>query len=132
MSIPTKPGSQRKTIGMFASQVGRAWGAEFIAGITAAAEANNVNLVHFIGGRLTPQASADKPNASFGLYDLAKPDQFDGLILTSDIAYGTSPAELKIFSDMYGAIPIVTQSVELNGATMFVPDNADGMRAANS
>jgi len=130
MSIPTKLGSQRKTIGMFASQVGRAWGAEFIAGITAAAEANNVNLVHFIGGRLTPQASADKPNASFGLYDLAKPDQFDGLILTSDIAYGTSPAELKIFSDIYGAIPIVTQSVELNGATMFVPDNAEGMRAA--
>jgi DNA-binding LacI/PurR family transcriptional regulator len=129
MSLPTKPASERKTIGVFASQVGRAWGAEFISGITAAAEANNVNLVHFIGGRLTPQVSTEKPDPSFGLYDLAKPDQFDGLILTSDIAYGTTPAELKIFSDHYGAIPIVTQSVELSGATMYVPDNADGIRA---
>ena len=130
MSLPAKPASERKTIGVFASQVGRAWGAEFMAGITAAAEANNVNLVHFIGGRLTSQVSTDKPNVSFGLYDLAKPDQFDGLILTSDIAYGTSPAELKIFWELYGNLPIVTQSVELQGATMFVPANAEGMRAA--
>ena len=129
MSFPTKSASQRKTIGVFASQVGRAWGAEFAAGITAAAEVNNVNLVHFIGGRLSPQVSADKPKPSFGLYDLAKPDQFDGLILTSDIAYGTSAAELKTFSDIYGTIPTVTQSVVLQGATMFVPDNAEGVRA---
>jgi len=129
MSLSTKPASNRKTIGVFASQVGRAWGAEFISGITAAAEANNVNLIHFIGGRLTAQVSTDKPNPSFGLYDLAKPDQFDGLLLTSDTAYGTSPAELKIFSDTFGNLPIVTQSVELQGATMFVPDNSEGMRA---
>jgi len=130
MSLPTKPASERKTIGVFASQVGRAWGAEFIAGITAAAEVNNVNLVHFIGGRLSPQASIDKSKPSFGLYDLAKPDQFDGLILTSDIAYGTSAADLKTFTEMYAAIPLVTQSVDIQGATMFVPDNAEGMRAA--
>ena len=129
MSLPTQPASNRKTIGVFASQVGRAWGAEFMAGITAAAEANNVNLIHFIGGRLTPHVSTDKPTPSFGLYDLAKPDQFDGLLLTSDIAYGTSAAELKVFSEMYGSMPMVTQSVELSGATMFVPDNADGIRA---
>jgi DNA-binding LacI/PurR family transcriptional regulator/signal transduction histidine kinase len=129
MSIPTKP-AERKTVGVYASQVGRAWGAEFIAGIAAAAEAQNVNLVHFIGGKLTAQISPDKPEPSFGLYDLAKPDQFDGLILTSDVAYGTTPAELKIFSDVYGKLPIVTQSVELQRATMFVPDNAEGMRAA--
>ena len=52
------PAAARKTIGVFASQVGRAWGAEFIAGITAAAEANNVNLVHFIGGKLKPRVEA--------------------------------------------------------------------------
>ena len=86
MSLPTKPASERKTIGVFASQVGRAWGAEFITGITDAAEANNVNLVHFIGGRLAPQVSTDKPAPSFGLYDLAQPEQFDGLLLTSDVA----------------------------------------------
>ena len=46
--------SDRKTIAVFASQVGRAWGTEFLAGITEAAEANNVNVVHFIGGTLRP------------------------------------------------------------------------------
>src|SRR5262245_66539974 len=111
-----KPASERKTIGVFASQVGRAWGAEFIAGITAAAEANNVNLVHFIGGKLTPQISSDKPTPSFGLYDLAHPDQFDGLLMTADVAYGVSVDELKMFSSVFGKLPIVTQSVDLDVA----------------
>src|SRR5574341_850551 len=124
-----RPASERKTIGVFASQVGRAWGAEFIAGITAAAEANNVNLVHFIGGKLKPQSASETSKPSFGLYDLASPDQFDGLILTSDVAYGISPADLKAFENAFGNLPIVTQSVELAGATMFVPNNVDGMRA---
>ena len=52
MLSPTKPSSKRKTIGVFASQVGRSWGAEFIAGINDAAEEQNVNLVHFIGGNI--------------------------------------------------------------------------------
>jgi len=89
MLSSAKPSSERKTIGVFASQVGRAWGSEFIAGITNAAEVNNVNVVHFIGGPLNP-ITAPGEKTSFGLYDLAKPDQFDGLILTADIAYGVS------------------------------------------
>ena len=108
-----RPASERKTIGVFASQVGRAWGAEFIAGITAAAEASNVNLVHFIGGKLSPQISTDNPKPSFGLYDLAKPDQFDGLILTTDVAYGTSENDIKLFESTFGDLPIVTQSVNI-------------------
>jgi len=130
MPSGTKPTSERKTIGVFASQVGRAWGAEFMAGITNAAEANNVNLVHFIGGKLMPFTSPDQGKPSFGLYDLAKPDQFDGLLLTTDVAYGASPADLKTFAKVYGGLPIVTQSVDIEGASMFVPDNAEGMRSA--
>jgi signal transduction histidine kinase/DNA-binding LacI/PurR family transcriptional regulator len=130
MSSPTNSPSQRKTIGVFASQVGRAWGAEFIAGITDTAERYNVNLVHFIGGKLARIATSDQSKFSYGLYDLAKPDQFDGLLLTADVAYGVSTEELKAFSDFYGAMPIVTQSVEIDGASMFIPDNAEGMRAA--
>ena len=124
-----KSASERTTIGVFASQVGRAWGAEFIAGITAAAEANNVNLVHFIGGKLKPQSTTDTSKPSFGLYDLAKPDQLNGLILTTDVAYGTSSADIKAFEGVFGNLPIVTQSVDISGATMFVPSNAEGMRA---
>ena len=114
MSFPSKPISERKTIGVFASQVGRTWGTEFIAGVHAAAEEYDVNLVHFIGGKLTPIVTDDKNQLSFGLYDLAKPGQLDGLILTGDVAYGVSPQDLKIFTDFYGAIPIDTQSVPLS------------------
>jgi DNA-binding LacI/PurR family transcriptional regulator/signal transduction histidine kinase len=130
MSFPSKPSSERKTIGVFASQVGRAWGAEFIAGINATAKQHDVNLVHFIGGKLTPIVTDDKNQLSFGLYDLAKPGQLDGLLLTADVAHSASPADLKTFSDFYSAIPIVTQSVEMDGASMFIPNNEEGMRAA--
>ena len=129
MPSATKPTSERKTIGVFTSQVGRAWGSEFVAGITDAAEAGNVNIVHFIGGPLKPIPTADG-NPSFGLYDLAKPDQFDGLILSADVAYGSSAAELALLRGLYGSIPIVTQSTDVPGATMFIPNNTDGMRAA--
>ena len=130
MSFPSKPSSERKTIGVFASQVGRAWGTEFLAGVNAAAVEHNVNLVYFIGGKLTPTLTDDKNQLSFGLYDLAKPGQLDGLLLTADVAYGASPQDLKTFSEFYGAIPIVTQSVKIEGASMFIPSNEEGMRAA--
>ncbi len=130
MLSPTMPSSKRKTIGVFASQVGRSWGAEFIAGINDAAEEQNVNLVHFIGGKLLPIPTSDKNKSSYGLYDLAKPDQLDGLLLTADVAYGTNPADLKTFFDSYGDIPIVTQSVDIEQASMFIPNNAEGMRSA--
>ena len=129
MPSATGPSSERKTIGVFASQVGRAWGAEFMAGITNAAEANNVNLVHFIGGKLFPLITPGEDKPSFGLYDLAGPDQFDGLLLTTDIAYGVSVHDLETFAKVYGTLPIVTQSVDIQGASMFVPDNMEGMRA---
>jgi signal transduction histidine kinase/DNA-binding LacI/PurR family transcriptional regulator len=130
MSLSSRPSSERKTIGVFASQVGRAWGAEFLAGINAAAEEHDVNLVHFIGGKLAPIVTDDENKLSFGLYDLAKPGLLDGLLLTADVAHGTTPEQLKTFSDFYGAIPTVTQSVPIDGAAMFIPDNEQGMRAA--
>jgi signal transduction histidine kinase/DNA-binding LacI/PurR family transcriptional regulator len=129
MSSASPSVSERKTIGVFTSQVGRAWGSEFITGVMDAAEANNVNVVHFIGGPLSPNpAQDDRP--SLGLYDLAKPEQFDGLILTADVAYGVNPADLTLVRKLYGSLPIVTQSVDVPGAAMFIPDNLEGMHAA--
>ena len=118
--------SDRKTIGVFASKVGRGWGTQFLAGINDAAKELNVNLVHFIGGKLAP-VPGDDPGKSFGLYDLAKPEQFDGLLLTADVAYGVSESDLKAFRAMHLNTPIVTQSVPMDGATMFIPSNVDGM-----
>ncbi|HEY5731296.1 MAG TPA: substrate-binding domain-containing protein [Anaerolineales bacterium] len=118
--------SERKTIGVFASQVGRAWGTQFLAGVTDTAQGLNVNLVHFIGGKLSP-IPGEESKTSFGLYDLAKPGQFDGLLLTADVAYSVSEADLKTFRSVFGDIPIVTQSVPVEGATVFIPNNVEGM-----
>jgi len=65
MPSSTQPSAERKTIGVFASQVGRSWGAEFIAGVNSAAEEQGVNLVHFIGGILKPIATSDNAKASY-------------------------------------------------------------------
>jgi signal transduction histidine kinase/DNA-binding LacI/PurR family transcriptional regulator len=127
--MPSNSTSERKTIGVFTSQVGRGWGAQFLAGVTEAAEVNNVNLVHFIGGKLTMLPSADDQPPSFGFYDLAKPEQFDGLILAADVAYGAKAADLKAFGKTFGNLPVVTQSVDIRGTTMFIPKNEEGMRA---
>ena len=86
--------SSRKTIGLFVSRVGRGWGTQFLAGVTDAAEELDVNLVHFIGGSLKAILS-EASTTSFGLYDLAKPDQFDGLLLASDVGNGAIEADLK-------------------------------------
>jgi DNA-binding LacI/PurR family transcriptional regulator/signal transduction histidine kinase len=130
MPSPTTPSPERKTIAVFASQVGRAWGAEFIAGVNDAAEEHNVNLVHFIGGTLTPLITSNQNEPSYGLYDLVQSHSVDGLLLTADVAYGTSPEDLRAFARAFGNIPMVTQSVELDGASVFIPDNIGGMRAA--
>ena len=121
--------SERKTIGVFASQVGRAWGADFLAGVMKAAEEANVNLVNFIGGKLNAVSGDDPSKPSFGLYDLAKPGQLDGLLLTADVAYGVSEEDLKTFRALHSDLPMVSQSVPIEGATMFIPDNIEGMRA---
>lgn len=120
--------TERKTIGVFASQVGRGWGAQFLAGAADAAQEADVNLVYFIGGRLST-VPGDESKTSFGLYDLAKPNQFDGLVLTADVAYGVSQAELDAFRSIHAGTPIVTQSVPMAGATMFIPNNREGMSA---
>ncbi len=130
MPPSNQPISERKTIAVFASQVGRSWGADFIAGVNDAAREHDVNLVHFIGGKLAAASAPNQSKPSYGLYDLAKPNQFDGLLLTADVAYGAKPEDLKAFAESLQGIPTVTQSVELEGASLFIPDNTEGMRAA--
>jgi signal transduction histidine kinase/DNA-binding LacI/PurR family transcriptional regulator len=111
-----------------ASAAGSVTDVGWSAGAATTAPVSNVNLVHFIGGKLAPTVTDEENKLTFGLYDLAKPDQLAGLILTADVAYGVQPEDLRAFSDQYGSLPIVTQSVPLDGASMLIPDNVEGMR----
>jgi signal transduction histidine kinase/DNA-binding LacI/PurR family transcriptional regulator len=128
MMIPKKSTSTRKTIGVFLAQISRVWGTEFMAGIEKAAEEQDVNLVCFVGGKPASLMTPGQLQNSYGLYDLVKPDQFDGLILAADIAHGLNPKEIKAFCRTFAPTPMVAHAIDTDGVPHFLADNLKGMK----
>jgi signal transduction histidine kinase/DNA-binding LacI/PurR family transcriptional regulator len=128
MMIPKKSASQRKTVGVFLAQISRVWGTEFMAGVEQAAEAHDVNLVCFVGGQPSSLMTPGQLQNSYGLYDLVKPNQFDGLILAADIAHGLSAKEIKAFCRTFAPTPMVAHAIETDGVPHFLADNVKGMK----
>jgi len=125
----SKKGKSRKTIGLFTTRIGRAWGLEFMSGITDAAEANDTNLVCFVGGKPNAIITPGELSPSYGLYDLAKVNQIDGLVFAADIAHGVKPNDLKRFRENYETVPMIANAIEFDGITNVTVDNIGGMRA---
>ena len=121
---------ERRTIGAFVSHVGRALSLEFMAGITAAAEEHNLNLICFVGGKPTPIITPGHIQSSYGLYDLARTEQLAGIIVSSDLGYEISANEAKQFIENYSHIPIVANALQVDGVPNLIGDNLGGMRAA--
>lgn len=128
MMIPKKSASNRKTIGVFLAQISRVWGTEFMAGIEQAAEEHDVNLVCFVGGKPSSLMTPGQLQNSYGLYDLVKPEQFDGLILAADIAHGLNAKEIKAFCRTFAPTPMVAHAIETDGVPHFLADNIKGMK----
>ncbi len=127
-NLPANEQSKRKTIAVLGAQLSRAWGAEFMSGVMEAAAESDVNLVYFVGGKPVPVGSLESERRSYGLYDLIKPGQFDGVILAADV--GHVPAEdVKSFCSVFAPTPIVSFAVKAEGVTTFLSDNEGGMRA---
>jgi signal transduction histidine kinase/DNA-binding LacI/PurR family transcriptional regulator len=126
----TKSGSlvgKRKTIAVLGAQLSRVWGSEFMAGVLECARAANVNVVSFVGGK--PSIISSHDGHSYGLYDLIKPGQFDGILLSADIAHGLSENELKKFCDFLSPMPMASFAIPVKGVPTVVADNDSGMRA---
>ncbi len=128
MMEPKKTNGSRKTVAVLGAQLNRVWGGEFMAGVMDAAERNDVNLVCFAGGKPAALALQEK-NISYGLYDLVKSEQFDGILLAADIAHGVSADEVGNFCRSLAPIPITSFAVQADGVSSFVTDSEDGMRA---
>ena len=107
----------------------RVWGSEFISGVIEAAEAHDVNVVCFVGGKPVAMAGPAQGIPSYGLYDLVKPGQFDGILLAADIGHGPSSDELKSFCRSFAPAPIVSLAVRAEGVSAFQADSLGGMRA---
>src|SRR6185436_11023093 len=97
MPAAKKSSSERRTVGVFAAQLTRAWGAEFMTGLMDAAEEQDLNVVCFVGGKPVKLQTPDQSQPSYGLYDLFRPGQFDGLLLCADLALGSTRQQLQEF-----------------------------------
>lgn len=119
----------RKTIGVATARIERVWGSEFISGLTDAAEAADVNLVCFVGGKPAPIITPGNLQPSYGLYDLIKQDTLDGLILAADLAHGLKLSEIQQFCETFAGLPTLTHAIDLNGAPNLLTDSLNSMRA---
>lgn len=129
MTTNNKTGSERKTIAVLGGQLSRVWGAEFMAGVLSSAKANDINVVYFAGGRPVPLAAPEQNSRSYGLYDLIKPGQFDGILLAADIGQGPSAEEIRNFCRIFAPTPVASFAVQAEGVSSFIADNTSGMRA---
>ena len=128
MMMSKKPDSNRKTVGVFLAQISRVWGKEFMAGIEEAAIEHDVNLVCFVGGQPSSLMTPGQIQNSYGLYDLVKPEQFDGLIFAADIAHGLTPKEIKTFCRTFAPTPMVAHAIETEGVPHLLANNMRSMR----
>jgi signal transduction histidine kinase/DNA-binding LacI/PurR family transcriptional regulator len=124
-----KTPSERKTIAVLGAQLSRAWGSEFMAGVLDSAKAHDMNVVYFVGGKPVPLAAPEHSGRSYGLYDLIKPGQFDGILLAADIGHGPSTEDIKNFCRIFAPTPVASFAIQAEGVSSFIADNNDGMRA---
>ncbi|MBI5962410.1 MAG: substrate-binding domain-containing protein, partial [Chloroflexi bacterium] len=129
MTSVKKTNSDRKTIAVLGAQLSRLWGAEFMAGVLESAKAHDMNVVYFVGGRPVAIAAPEVGGRSYGLYDLIKPGQFDGVLLTADIGHGPSAEDIKNFCKVFAPTPVASFAVQAEGVSSFIADNTGGMRA---
>ncbi len=128
--MPAKSSSGvRKTIGIFSAHLTRVWGAEFMAGVMDAAETADMNVVCVVGGKPVALPASDDLKTSYGLYDMIKPGQFDGLLFAADLAHGLSTEEMSQFCQTFSSTPIVAHAIQVDGIPSLMTDNLEGMRA---
>ncbi len=129
MTASKKSANERKTIAVLGAQLSRVWGAEFMAGVLDSAKTHDTNVIYFAGGKPVALAAPEHAGRSYGLYDLIKPGQFDGILLAADIGHGSSSEDIKNFCRVFAPTPVASFAVQAEGVSSFIADNIGGMRA---
>jgi signal transduction histidine kinase/DNA-binding LacI/PurR family transcriptional regulator len=124
-----KTASERRTIAVLGAQLSRAWGTEFMAGVLDSAKAQDMNVVYFVGGKPVALAATEHGGRSYGLYDLIKPGQFDGILLAADMGHGPSAEDIKSFCRVFAPTPVASFAIQAEGVASYMADNIGGMRA---
>jgi signal transduction histidine kinase/DNA-binding LacI/PurR family transcriptional regulator len=126
---PRSTTHKRKTIGLIAARVGRAWGTEFTNGVADAAEAGDLDLIAFVGGRPAATIRPGVLSASYGFYDLAESRRLSGLVFAADIGHHLNSDQLHQFREKLGSLPAVGNALGIDGLPALVADNIGGMRS---
>lgn len=129
MKPSTRPDGRRRTIAVLGAQPNRLSETGFVSGVLASAKSHDVNVVFFMGGRPYAIQNSSAQGISFGLYDLVRPEQFDGVLINSDLAHGCSAAEMLEFCKFFAPAPVVTFAIQAGGVPTFMTDNLGGMRS---
>ncbi len=119
------PRADRPTIGLLVARIGRVWAREFMDGLVDAAEAQDINLVCYVGGQPGLQEGA-----GYGIYDLIDPQHLDGLILAADLGHHIGKETLRQFCEHYRPLPMLAIALDIEGIPAIMPDSYGGMKQA--
>ncbi len=116
--------SPRPTIGLLVTWLRDAYENSFMLGVAEAAEALDVNLICVVGGELR----RDIPHNV--IFELLKPQKFDGLIISGTLGHALSSETLQNFCADFAPLPLIGGALPVPGMVQVLPDGASGMREA--
>lgn len=120
----------RPTVGLLIGRLGeQRYQANVWPGIADATREHDVNLICFVGGALrSPNEFDTQRNV---IYDLAGPENVDGLLVMSgSLGQFIGAEQLARFYERYRPLPIVSIALALDGIPSVLVDNESGMRGA--
>ncbi|WP_345305988.1 substrate-binding domain-containing protein [Candidatus Villigracilis saccharophilus] len=129
MSPTKRLDGKRKTIAVLGAQLSRLADSEFMTGVLESAKTHDTNVIYFVGGKPAALTAHGMDRQSYGLYDLIKPEQFDGVLLTADMGHDTSADEIRNFCSLFAPAPVASFAIQAEGVSSFMADNTGGMRS---
>ncbi|MBN1412307.1 MAG: substrate-binding domain-containing protein [Spirochaetales bacterium] len=119
----------RLTIGVLIDSLHTEYHANLTNSIDDEARARNVNLLFFVGGRLSSTNRYETQRNI--LYEIINKNNVDGLIIFSPaLNFFVGHDKFIEFCKIYKSIPIVSIAYEMEGAVSIINDNANGVMKA--
>lgn len=115
----------RTSIGVLQADLGNWYGTPYLSGIADLAEAEDINLLCFIGQKLDQGDSGQNQ-----VYRLATGRRLDGIIFYASLGHWASRERVSEFCDRYAALPRIGNALPVDCLPIVLPDSYSGMRQA--
>ena len=120
----------RRTIGLLIGRLGDiGYAANVWPGVADVAAERDSNLICFVGGALNALHEFDLQRNV--IYDLASPENVDGLVaMSGSLGQFVGPERVLRYYDRFRPLPMVSVAMALEGIPAVLVDNAAGVREA--